>query len=129
MNKSQVVQAVAEELGGEWTPREVKACLEAFENVVIRSCKAGDPVALTGFVKFARVDRKARMGRNPATGESIRIAAKSVAKATALKRFKDEVMAGKGKAKAAATKRGAKKAPARKAPAKKPAAKKATKKR
>lgn len=120
MNKSQVVQAVAEQLGGEWTPRDVKACLEAFEDVVIRSCKAGDPVALTGFVKFARVDRPARMGRNPATGESIRIAAKSVAKATALKRFKDEVMAGKGKvAKAGATKRGAKKAPARKAPAKK----------
>jgi|SRR5581483_3297146 len=132
MNKSQVVQAVAEELGGEWTPREVKACLEAFEEVVIRSCKAGDPVALTGFVKFARVDRPARMGRNPATGETIRIAAKSVAKATALKRFKDEVMAGKKSAakkapakKAPAARSTAKKAPARKAPAKKAPAKKA----
>ena len=129
MNKSQVIQAVADELGGDMTPREVKACLEAFENVVIRSCKAGDPVALTGFVKFARVDRPARMGRNPATGETIRIAAKSVAKATALKRFKDEVMAGKAKgAKAPAKKTAAKKPPAKKAPAKKAPAKAAAKK-
>ena len=129
MNKSQVIQAVAEELGGDLTPREVKACLEAFENVVIRSCKAGDPVALTGFVKFARVDRPARMGRNPATGETIRIAAKSVAKATALKRFKDEVMAGKAKgAKAPAKKAAAKKAPAKKTAAKKAPAKATTKK-
>ena len=126
MNRTQVIQAVADELGGEWAPRDVKACLEAFENVVIRSCKAGDPVALSGFVKFARVDRPARMGRNPATGETIKIKAKSVAKATALKRFKDEVMAGKAKkapAKASAKKGSTKKAPAKKAPAKKAPAK------
>lgn len=131
MNKTQLIQAVSEELGGEMAPREVKACLEAFENVVIRSCKAGDPVSITGFVKFARVDRPARMGRNPATGQQIKIAAKSVAKATALKRFKDEVMAGKGKAaaKKAPAKAAAKKAPAKKAPAKKAPAKKAAKRR
>ena len=126
MNKTQLIQAVADELGGEWAPRDVKAFLEAFENVVIGSCKAGDPVSITGFVKFARVDRPARMGRNPATGEQIKIAAKSVAKATALKRFKDEVMAGKSKA---AKKAPAKKAPAKKAPAKKAPAKKAANRR
>lgn len=96
MNKTQLIAAVTEELGGdanEWSKAEVKSCLEAFESVVVRSCQQGDPVMLSGFVKFARVDRPARTGRNPATGETIKIAAKSVAKVTALKAFKDAVLA------------------------------------
>lgn len=95
MNKTQLIAAVHEELGGEandWAKSEVKSCLEAFERVVVSSCQQGEPVMLTGFVKFARVDRPARIGRNPATGESIKIKAKSVAKVTALKAFKDAVL-------------------------------------
>lgn len=93
MNKTQLVAAITEDLGGEWNKADVKACLESFENVVTQTCVQGEPVTITGFVKFARVDRPARMGRNPATGEQIKIKAKSVAKATALKRFKDAVLA------------------------------------
>lgn len=52
-------------------------------------------MTLTGFVKFARVDRPARMGRNPATGEAIKIKAKRAVKTTPLKAFKDEVMGAK----------------------------------
>lgn len=99
MNKTQLIAAVTDELNGafqgedaEWTKAEVKDALEAFERVVVASCQQGEPVMLSGFVKFARVDRPARMGRNPATGESIKIAAKSVAKVTALKGFKDAVL-------------------------------------
>lgn len=93
MNKTQLIAAIHDELGSDdWKKGDVKDCLEAFEAVVVESCKAGEPVMLSGFVKFARVDRPARIGRNPATGESIKIKAKSVAKVTALKGFKDAVL-------------------------------------
>ncbi|MSO38275.1 MAG: HU family DNA-binding protein, partial [Acidimicrobiia bacterium] len=77
------------------------------------------------FAKFARVDRKARMGRNPATGETIKIKASRRARITPLKAFKDAVLGGKAPAKKTAAKKTvAKKTVARKAPAKKTAAKK-----
>jgi DNA-binding protein HU-beta len=46
-------------------------------------------VNISGFAKFAKIKRPARQGRNPATGETIQIKAKTVAKITALKGFKD----------------------------------------
>jgi DNA-binding protein HU-beta len=52
----------------------------------------GDPVVLTGFAKFAKIQTKARMGRNPATGEAIRIKASKKARITPLKGFKDVVL-------------------------------------
>ena len=60
---------------------------------------SGDPVVISGFAKFAKIDRAARMGRNPATGEPIKIAAKTTAKITALKGFKDAVLAAKPRSK------------------------------
>lgn len=92
MNKTQLIAAIQEELGDDYSKADVKDVLETFESVVVNTCSKGEPVTITGFVKFARQDRKARKGRNPATGEAIDIPAKSVAKATALKRFKDTVM-------------------------------------
>jgi DNA-binding protein HU-beta len=53
----------------------------------------GEPVAIPGFAKFVKVDRAARMGRNPATGESIRIKASKKARITPVKAFKDAVLA------------------------------------
>ena len=49
-------------------------------------------MAITGFAKFAKVERAARMGRNPATGEAIKIKASKKARITPLKGFKDAVM-------------------------------------
>lgn len=92
MNKTQLIAAISEET--EYTKADVKAILEGFESVVVSSCQSGEPVSWSGFAKFARVDRPSRMGRNPATGETIKIKAKSVAKITPLKAFKDAVLAG-----------------------------------
>ena len=50
---------------------------------------------ISGFLKFARVDRPARMGRNPATGEAIKIKASRRVRVTPLKGFKDAVLTGK----------------------------------
>jgi nucleoid DNA-binding protein len=98
--------------------------LAAFTEITTETVAKGEPVVITGFVKFARVETKARMGRNPQTGAAIKIPARRKVRTTPLKAFKDAVLAGPTK-KAPAKKAPAKKAPAKKAPAKKAPAKKA----
>jgi len=54
--------------------------LRGFTEVTTAVVAKGEPVAISGFLKFAKVERPARMGRNPATGEPIKIkASKKVA--------------------------------------------------
>jgi DNA-binding protein HU-beta len=117
LNRRELVLALAERLESDL--KSADAALQAFIDTVTQAVAKGDPVRITGFAKFARIDRKARMGRNPATGETIRIKAKRVARITPLKDFKEAALTGK-----VAKKAPAKKAPARKAPARKPAARK-----
>ncbi len=69
------------------------AVLDGFTDVVTAVVSKGEPVAIPGFAKFVKVDRAARMGRNPATGESIRIKASKKARITPVKAFKDAVLA------------------------------------
>jgi DNA-binding protein HU-beta len=89
MNRRELVKAVAEYTGQE--PRAVEGSLRGFETVVAASIGKGEPVVLSGFAKFARVDRKARMGRNPATGEPVKIKASRKARISPLKGLKDIV--------------------------------------
>jgi DNA-binding protein HU-beta len=116
VNRSQLVTALSERI--DTTRREADTVLTSIVDLITATVAAGEDVAISGFAKFRRVDRPARMGRNPATGEAIRIKAKRSAKITPLKSFKDAVLSGKAPA-------AAKKAPAKKAPAKKTAARKA----
>ncbi len=120
MNRRELVLALAEKT--ELDRKTVDAVMTAFVETVTDTVATGEPVAISGFAKFARVDTKARMGRNPQTGEAIKIPARRKARITPLKAFKDAVLAGK---KAPAKKAPAKKAPAKKAPAKKAPATKA----
>ena len=115
MNRSQLLNELAEV--NEWTRREADAFLTSFTDLITATVATGEDVAISGFAKFRRIDRPARMARNPATGEQVKVAAKRVARITPLKAFKDAVLSGK--------KAPAKKAPAKKAPAKKTAVKKA----
>ena len=146
MNKRELARAVAVQSDVEL--RTVVNVLDGFTDVVTAVVAKGEPVAITGFAKFVKVDRKARMGRNPATGEAIRIKASKKARITPVKAFKDAVLApatapklnkgvfptdnaavtaaGKSSAPAAASKAPAKRAPARKAPTRKATARKAT---
>jgi len=126
VNRSQLVTALSERI--ETTRREADEVLQSIVDLITATVAAGEDVAISGFAKFRRVDRPARMGRNPATGETIRIKAKRSAKITPLKNFKDAVLSGKAPAaakKAPAKKAAAKKTTAKKAPARKTAAKKA----
>jgi DNA-binding protein HU-beta len=131
MNKRDLVNAVAAHTGVD--KRQVDTVLNGFTEVVAAVVSKGEPVAISGFCKFAKIERPARMGRNPATGEAIKIKASKKARITPLKGFKDSVMTpsqapklARGvwppEAAAPVKKAAAKKAPAKKAPAKKKAA-------
>jgi DNA-binding protein HU-beta len=153
VNRRDLVQAVATQTGVE--RRQVDSVLQGFTQVVTAVVSKGEPVSISGFAKFVKVDRPARMGRNPQTQEPVRIKASKKARITPLKGFKDAVVkttlapklergvwppapaaAKKSTAKrstakksAGAAKGGARKSTARKSSAKKSTAKKSTTKR
>jgi DNA-binding protein HU-beta len=91
MNKRELAKAVAVQSDVEL--KTVATVLDGFTDVVTAVVSKGEPVAIPGFAKFVKVDRAARMGRNPATGESIRIKASKKARITPVKAFKDAVLA------------------------------------
>lgn len=124
MKKRELIQAVA--IHTDVDNKTAAKLVEGTIDVILAAVAKGDIVNISGFAKFAKIKRPARIGRNPATGEQIKIAAKTVAKVTALKGFKD-IALGKAPAPKINTKRPAAPAPAKKAAAK-PAAKKAVKK-
>ena len=141
MKKRDLIQAVSDHTGID--KKTATTAVEGTIDVILANVAKGEVVNLSGFAKFAKIKRPARMGRNPATGATIKIAAKTVAKITALKGFKDIALgvapapklnkagavAAAAAAKAPAKKAVAKKAPAKKAPAKKAPAKKAVAKK
>jgi DNA-binding protein HU-beta len=129
VNRSQLLNAYAEE--NEISRKEADQYLTSLTDLITATVSSGEDVAISGFAKFRRIDRPARMARNPATGEMVRVKAKRVARITPLKAFKDAVLSGKAPRKPAAKKTAAKKTTARKpaakkAPARKPAAQKKT---
>ena len=76
MNKTELVEKIAEETD---TPKsEAQKYLEALEEIVSNELKSGGEVQITGFGKFYVQERKAREGRNPQTGEKMKIAASKV---------------------------------------------------
>jgi DNA-binding protein HU-beta len=81
VNKDQLAKSVAERTG--LNNSQAKLALEATLEEIAQRLGSGDEVRLTGFGKFAAAHRAAREGRNPSTGESMHIAAKSVPKFSA----------------------------------------------
>ena len=76
MNKGELIERIAHEAG---VPEgEAQEYLGAFERVVTGALKGGEEVRITGFGKFSVRERKAREGRNPQTGEKMKIAASRV---------------------------------------------------
>ena len=86
MNKSELVAAVATHT--KIDAKSVAAVLNGLEDVVTVNVKKGEKVALTGFVSFERVERKARTGRNPQTGEAIKVKASKAPRVSAGATFK-----------------------------------------
>ena len=87
MKKRELIQAVALHTGLD--NKSAAKAVEGTIDVILANVAKGEIVNISGFAKFAKIKRPARQGRNPATGETIQIKAKTVAKITALKGFKD----------------------------------------
>ncbi|MCA9727118.1 MAG: HU family DNA-binding protein [Candidatus Eisenbacteria bacterium] len=92
MTKTELVDALMKEAGSEMTKKDTKEFLGALTMVVEKTLKKGGDVPLSGLGKFKVQHRKARIGRNPQTGESIKIPAKKVVKFTVAKNLKDTVL-------------------------------------
>lgn len=90
LTKSQVIAGVAE--GAEISKKQAAAALETLVAMAYKG--AADTFTIHGLGKFVLVQRKARMGRNPATGEAIHIPAKKVVKFRVAKAAKVAVLGG-----------------------------------
>jgi len=151
MNKSDLIDKVSDTMGV--ARRDGEAAVNAVIHAVMSEVKAGRKVAITGFGAFSPTHRNARRGRNPQTGESVKVAAsksvrftpgmtfkkvvngrapvptpvKATTKKTSAKKTATKKTAAKKTAavrKTAAKKTTAKRAPARKTPAKRAPARK-----
>jgi len=99
MNKTELVAAISEQAG--ISKKDAEAALKAFTDTVTAELIKGEKVALVGFGTFEVSERAARDGRNPLTGEAMKIKASKTPKFKAGKAFKDavNVPAKKGKKK------------------------------
>ncbi len=87
MNKAQLVEHLATEVS--ITKADCERVIDATIETIKKSVKKGDDVTLVGFGTFTRSKRKARTGRNPQTGEAIKVPACTVPKFRAGKAFKE----------------------------------------
>jgi DNA-binding protein HU-beta len=76
MNKAELVEAISKIT--QTTKADTERCIDAFVDVISKNIKKKDGVKLVGFGTFAVSNRKARVGRNPQTGEEIQIPARKV---------------------------------------------------
>ena len=89
MNKQELVDSVAKK--AKITKKDAQATIDAAIEAIIDAVKKGDKVTLVGFGTFSSVKRAARNGRNPATGITMKIAARKSPKFSAGKNFKEKV--------------------------------------
>lgn len=89
MNKAELIAVIAEE--SELSKAKAELAFNAVMDIIKKTVTKGDNVQLIGFGTFSSGKRAARMGRNPKTGEAIKIAAAKTVKFTAGKAFKDTV--------------------------------------
>jgi len=90
MTQSEIVQALADKC--EVPKKTAKGLMDHLAMTAITEVKKNGMFVIPGIGRLVRVDRKARMGRNPATGEAIKIAAKKVVKFRVAKVAKDAVV-------------------------------------
>ena len=90
MTKTQMIASLAE--ATEMSKKDVAAFLEAVSDIVYKEVKKTGECIVPGFGKLVKAKRKAREGRNPATGETIKIPAKTVVKFRLAKAVKDAVL-------------------------------------
>jgi DNA-binding protein HU-beta len=122
MNKVDLVRSAMERF--EMPRKDAVALIDSIFDDIQNAVISGEAVKIPGFGQFKVRDRAARIARNPATGEPVKVPAKRVFKFLPAKALKEAVMSKRGGSKASASKASGRKAaakPARKAAAKKSA--------
>ena len=95
MSKSKIVAHLAEKTGTPDKPiskKQAAAFLENLFDLAVKETRSAGKFVIPGLGRAVKAHRKARMGRNPATGEAIKIKAKTVVRLRAAKAFKDAVL-------------------------------------
>jgi DNA-binding protein HU-beta len=87
MTKPEMINALKEQ-ANLTSNRQAEAAYDAIFSIITRQLKNGEPVSISGFGSFKIVERAARKGRNPHTGEEIQIAASRAVKFTPSKNLK-----------------------------------------
>ncbi len=95
MTQTQLVKELAGACGV--SNKVAKAAIGSLASIAVRETKKSGMFVIPGVGRLVRVDRKARMGRNPATGEAIKIPAKKVVKFRLAKAAKDSIVPPKKK--------------------------------
>ena len=90
MNKTELIEALSLKTGLSKT--ESERSLNAFIEIILVEVGKGTKIVVSGLGIFERIERKARVGINPSTGQKIQIAAKFAPKFKAAKAFKDAVL-------------------------------------
>ena len=88
MNKSELVVEIAKDLESR---KEAQSAVDSLLSGITEALKKGDSVTLAGFGTFKTIHQKGRNGRNPRTGEAVRIKARNVPKFVPGKRLKETV--------------------------------------
>lgn len=91
MNKTELIAAMSEKSG--LTKKDVEKALSAFEATITEALVAGDKVQMVGFLTIEVVERAARDGRNPQTGDPMRIEASKAPRFKVGKKLRDAVNA------------------------------------
>ena len=89
MNKAQFIAALAPHFND--SKKEAARAVDVVFDTIVRTMSKGEDVMINDFGKFKKVDRKARMGRNPFTGETIKIKASKKARFLPAKGLKDVI--------------------------------------
>ncbi|HUK52273.1 MAG TPA: HU family DNA-binding protein [Candidatus Binatia bacterium] len=93
LTKTALTRHLAEKL--ELTNKQSGAFLDLLAETAIKETKKNGVFVIPGIGRLVKAERKARIGRNPQTGEAIKIKAKTVVKIFAVKAFKDAVLGAK----------------------------------
>src|ERR1035438_5933466 len=91
MTKTQLTTHLAQQMGERMTKKAVVAFLDELGEIAIKETKKNGVFVLPGIGRLVKVQRKARMGRNPATGQPLQIKAKTVVKFRVSKSVKDAI--------------------------------------
>lgn len=89
MNRKDLIERIASEAG--ISRQQAEAALSAFQRAIAESLAEGRDVSLTGFGRFAAVERAARTSRNPRTGEAVEVPARRAPKFTPGSQLKEAV--------------------------------------